>query len=304
MWNGNEVWLLAAGGTLFLAFPSVYAGAFSGLYFGLILVLWLLIGRGLALELRHQVDNPLWRAACDVVFSLASLGLALVLGVALGNVVRGVRLNADGYFFLGLFGILNPYALLVGVFGLVTLASHGAAFLAFKARGAVRDRAVRLGGPLLGLQVALFAVLVVPTYPVREEMVTKLLDSPWKLVFPVLALGALGALFVFRRRGLWGRAFLASSLFIVGMLTTMAAGLYPSVLPAREGQPYGLTVQNAAAGDYALGVAIVWWAIAALLTAGYFVYAFRLFHGRDGQALRIPPMPSPTGESGREPGGA
>ena len=303
VWNGNEVWLLAAGGTLFMAFPSVYASAFSGLYFGLILVLWLLIGRGLALELRHQLENPLWRGACDVVFSLASLGLALVFGVALGNVVRGVPLNEDGYFFLGLFGILNPYALLVGVFGLVTLMSHGATVLAFKARGAVRDRAARLGRPLLGLQAALFAALVVPTYLVREEMVTKLLDSPWKLVFPVLAAGALAALLVFRRRLLWGRAFLASSLFIVGMLTTMAAGLYPSVLPAREGQPNGLTVQNAAAGEYALGVAIVWWVVAALLAAGYFVFAFRLFHGRDGQGLRLPPVPAPGAHrGGGEPG--
>ena len=93
VWNGNEVWLIAGGGVLFMAFPAAYAAAFSGLYFGLIFVLWLLVGRGLALELRHQLDNPLWHAACDVVFSLSSAALALVFGVALGNVVRGVPLN-------------------------------------------------------------------------------------------------------------------------------------------------------------------------------------------------------------------
>src|SRR5215217_4431388 len=111
VWNGNEVWLIAGGGVLFMAFPKVYSGAFSGLYFGLILVLWLLIGRGLALEMRHQLDNPLWRSACDAVFSLSSLGLALVFGVAIGNVVRGVPLNDDGYFSLPLFNILNWYGL-------------------------------------------------------------------------------------------------------------------------------------------------------------------------------------------------
>src|SRR5256885_4657634 len=98
VWNGNEVWLIAGGGVLFLAFPTAYASAFSGLYFGLIIVLWLLVGRGLALELRHQIDHPLWHTACDTVFSLASAALALVFGVALGNVVRGVPLDARGYF--------------------------------------------------------------------------------------------------------------------------------------------------------------------------------------------------------------
>src|SRR4051812_38624998 len=140
VWNGNEVWLIASGGVLFMAFPTAYAAAFSGLYFGLILVLWLLIGRGLALELRHQLDHPMWRAACDVVFSFSSGGLALVFGVALGNVVRGVPLGPDGYFSLPLFQTLNWYALLIGVFGLVVLAAHGAAFLAWRATG---DLAVR-----------------------------------------------------------------------------------------------------------------------------------------------------------------
>ena len=300
VWNGNEVWLLAAGGTLFMAFPAAYAAAFSGLYFGMILVLWLLIGRGLALELRHQLENPLWRSACDLIFSLSSLALALVLGVALGNVVRGVPLGPDGYFFLGLFGILNPYALLVGVFALVTLAAHGATFLAFKARGAVRERAARLGRVLVPATALGFFGLAPPTYWVREQMLTGFLDHPWKLVFPLLATGSLVALWTMQRRGLWGRAFLSSSLFIVGMLTTMAAALYPNVLPAREGQPHGLTVHNAAAGDYALGVAIVWWGFGALLAAGYMAYAFRLFHGRTGEGIHAPPVPAP---GGREPAG-
>src|SRR4051812_47698874 len=141
VWNGNEVWLLASGGVLFMTFPAAYAAAFSGLYFGLILVLWLLVGRGLALELRHQIENPLWRSACDAVFALSSAALALVFGVALGNVVRGVPLNADGYFHLGLFAILNWYGLLIGVFGLVTLCAHGAGFLALRGTGALAVRA-------------------------------------------------------------------------------------------------------------------------------------------------------------------
>src|SRR5215212_150430 len=193
VWNGNEVWLIAGGGVLFMAFPAAYASAFSGLYFGLIIVLWLLVGRGLSLELRHQIDNPLWRGACDVVFSLSSAALALVFGVALGNVVRGVPLGADGYFSLPLFHILNWYGLLIGVFGLVVLAAHGARFLAWRTAGALRERAARYARRLWLLEAVLFVALIGPTYAVRDEMLTVFGDHPWTIIFPALAVGALAA---------------------------------------------------------------------------------------------------------------
>jgi cytochrome d ubiquinol oxidase subunit II len=277
VWNGNEVWLIAAGGVLFLAFPRAYSGALSGIYFGLIIVLWLLVGRGLALELRHQLDHPLWRAACDAVFCLSSAALALVFGVALGNVVRGVPLDAAGYFNLPLFHILNWYALLIGVFGLVVLACHGAAFLAFGAEGELARRARRATRILWWPQALLFVALVGPTYAVRHAMLDKLIDHPWTLVFPALAIGALLAQALLARAGAWLRAFLASGLFIVGLLATMAAGLYPSVLPARAHRPFGLTVHNAAAGHHALATALVWWPLGMALAAGYLFFAYRMF---------------------------
>jgi cytochrome d ubiquinol oxidase subunit II len=277
VWNGNEVWLIAAGGVLFMAFPKAYASAFSGLYFGLILVLWLLVGRGLALELRHQIDHPLWRAACDTVFALSSGALALVFGVALGNVVRGVPLGPDGYFSLPLFHILNWYALLVGVFGLVVLCAHGASFLALRGSGELAARARAWARRLVWAEAALFVAMIGPTYAVRDEMLTNLVDQPWKLVFPLTAVCALVAMVVWQRRGDWGRAFAGSALFIAGLLTTMAAALYPSVLPARDGQPYGLTVHNAAAGHNSLTTALVWWPLGMVLALTYFVYAYRMF---------------------------
>jgi cytochrome bd ubiquinol oxidase subunit II len=277
VWNGNEVWLIASGGVLFLAFPKAYAGAFSGLYLGLVLVLWLLLGRGLALELRHQLDNPLWRSACDAVFGLSSLALAIVFGVAIGNVVRGVPLNAEGYFHMPLFDILNWYALLVGLFGLVVLAAHGARLLAWRARGEVRERAARAACRLWWPELVLALALIWPTYSVRSDMLDQLVDNPWRLVFPLVALCALGAMFVYQQRRLFLHAFSASAAFIVGLLATMAAGLYPHVLPAREGGPHGLTVDEAAAGGYALEVALVWWSIGMLLAVAYFVHAYRLF---------------------------
>jgi cytochrome bd ubiquinol oxidase subunit II len=277
VWNGNEVWLLAGGGVLFLAFPKAYAGAFSGLYFGLIIVLWLLVGRGLALEFRHEIDNPLWRSACDAVFSLSSAALALVFGVALGNVVRGVPLGADGYFHLPLFQILNWYALLVGVFGLVVLAGQGANFLAFRGDGAPAERARATARRIFWVEAVLFFVMIWPTYHVRNEMLSNLSDHPWRLIFPALALGSLAAMFIFQSRGLWLRAFIASSLFIIGLLTTMAAGLYPNVLPAHDNRPFGLTVHNAAAGHHSLVTAVVWWPLGMVLAAVYFTFAYRMF---------------------------
>jgi cytochrome d ubiquinol oxidase subunit II len=276
VWNGNEVWLIAGGGVLFLAFPRAYAGAFSGLYFGLVLVLWLLIGRGLGIELRDEVDHPLWRTACDTVFWVASACLALVFGVALGNVVRGVPLGPDGYFHLPLFAILNPYALLVGAFGLVVVVGHGASFLAAHTGGGLAARGARWARATWWAQVVLLAALAVPTYHVRRSGFQAFADHPWRLVFPALAVGGLAAAFALRRAGAVNRAFLASCAFIAGLLGSVAAGLYPNVLPARQGHPFGLTVHNAAAGDHALRIALWWWPVGIVLVVAYFVLAYRL----------------------------
>src|SRR3954469_2871857 len=141
VWNGNEVWLLAAGGSMVVAFPNLYAASFSGFYLALMLVLWLLLLRGLGIEFRHQIHHPMWEDAWDVVFSIASGLLALLLGVALANVLRGVPLDATGEF-RGTFALLlNPFALLGGVLSVVTLALHGVCWAALKTDGALQARA-------------------------------------------------------------------------------------------------------------------------------------------------------------------
>jgi cytochrome d ubiquinol oxidase subunit II len=284
VWDGNEVWLIAAGGVLFLGFPKAYAASFSGFYFGLIIVLWLLVGRGLGLEFRHQFDNPLWRAACDTVFWLSSAALALMFGVALGNVVRGVPLGPDGYFRAPLFDLLNWYGLLIGLFGLVVLVAHGANFLAARAGAALAERAQRVARGAWWAKLLLVAGLAYPTYSVRDEMFTNFGDHPWRLIFPALALAALAAQFVYQRAGHWGRAFFASSAFIVGMLTTMAAGLYPNILPARDGHPFGLTIHNAASSEHALTVGLRWWSLGIVLAIGYFIVAYRFLFSRQPES--------------------
>src|SRR5262245_606374 len=149
VWDGNEVWLIAAGGVLFMAFPKVYSASFSGFYLALMIVLWLLILRGVAIESRSHQPNPLWREFWDTVFSLASTLLAIVLGTSLGNLIRGVPVDQSGFFAMPLFtdfrpgsepGIFDWYTLLVGLFSLCILAGHGALYLAWKTTGPVHVR--------------------------------------------------------------------------------------------------------------------------------------------------------------------
>jgi cytochrome d ubiquinol oxidase subunit II len=283
VWDGNEVWLIAAGGVLFLGFPRAYAASFSGLYFGLIIVLWLLVGRALGLELRHQIDNPLWRTACDTVFWLASAALAFMFGVALGNVVRGVPLGPDGYFREPLFNLLNWYGLLIGLFGFVVLVSHGASFLAARASAPLAERARRVARRLWWGELVLVAALAYPTYSVRHTMFTNFGHHPWRLIFPVLALAALAAQFGFQHTARWGRGFFASCAFIAGMLATAAAGLYPSILPAHQHRPYGMTIFNAASSHHALVVGLRWWSLGIVLALSYFIVAYRfLFRHETG----------------------
>ena len=150
VWDGNEVWLLAAGGTLYFAFPLLYASSFSGFYLPLMMVLWLLMLRGIGIELRAHMENPVWRGFFDMVFCVSSVLLAIFFGAALGNVVRGVPLGADGYFFEPLWtnfrvgtntGILDWYTVLTGVIALVTLTAHGSLYVAVKTDGELNRRA-------------------------------------------------------------------------------------------------------------------------------------------------------------------
>ena len=176
VWDGNEVWLIASGGVMVFAFPRVYSAGFSGLYLPLMMVLWLLILRGIAIEFRSKVENPLWRHGFDFTFSFASTIMAVVLGVALGNIVRGVPLDASGWFQEDLFtnfsptangearlGALDVYTGLMGIFALATLAAHGATYLVWKTSGDVHDRSALAARRLWPVVLALGAVLTVAT---------------------------------------------------------------------------------------------------------------------------------------------
>ena len=283
VWDGNEVWLLASGGVLVLAFPRVYATAFSGFYLPLMLVLWLLVARALSIELHHHIQHTLWRPFWDAGFSLSSGLLAVFLGAALGNVVRGVDLGADGVFFCPLFtdfsarpplGILDWYTVLAGLCSLVVLAVHGSLWLNWKTGGPVQARAARTARRLWPWAGLLFLALSVATFHVQPLVPLALKARPWGWALPLATLTSACASQWTLRRGRKGAAFLASGAFLLGLLASAAFGLYPALLPSAGAGPT-LTVANSASGDYALRTGLDWWLPGIALAAIYFVVLYR-----------------------------
>jgi cytochrome bd ubiquinol oxidase subunit II len=282
VWDGNEVWLLASGGALVLAFPTLYATSFSGFYLPLMMVLWLLMGRALGIEMRHYLRDPLWDQFWNVIFAVSSSLLALFLGVALGNVIRGVPLTADGQFFEPLWtdfrvgeqtGILDWYTILVGLAAVTALTYHAALWLHWRTRLRVQHR-VSTSIPLLFiLLVVLWLATIVASIAVQPVLMRNFQSRPWGALLPIVSFLALVASLHLHRRQMPGTAFLASSLTLYVMLGSAAAGLYPYVLPARNPQ-WGLTISQVASTPESMTLAL-YWLVPGMMLVGiytYFVY--------------------------------
>jgi cytochrome d ubiquinol oxidase subunit II len=289
VWDGNEVWLLAGGGTLYFAFPKLYASSFAGFYLPLTIVLWLLILRALAIEFRNQLSSPTWQPFWDAVFGGASTLLAIFYGAALGNVVRGVSLDARGDFFLPLWtnfrvgadvGILDWYTILVGLLAAATLTLHGALWVAYKTDAGVHAASLGCAGRAWYATAVLTVLVTAATFWIQPQVPANFERYPWGFLFPLLALAGLAGMRLYLRSGSELRAFLASALFIVGMLTSAAFGLYPYVLPSSSNPELGLTIYNTAAGGYGLRVGLAWWIPGMLLATAYFVFTYRRFAGK------------------------
>ena len=288
VWDGNEVWLLAAGGALYFAFPALYASSFSGFYLPLMMVLWLLILRGTAVEFRNHIHSPIWIPFWDFVFSGASLLLAIFLGAALGNVVRGVPLDASGYFFEPLWtnwrlgeqtGILDWFTVLVGVQALLALMMHGGLWVQYKTSGEVGKRAGKLAGICWWGVLVMTGIVTAVTFAVQPQVTANFKTWPLGYVLPVLAVAGLAGVQFELRRGKELNAFLASCAYFLGMLTSVVFGVYPMVLPARN-PAFSLTVSNAKAGAYGLKIGLIWWVIGMILATVYFVFVYRSFAGK------------------------
>lgn len=277
-WNGNEVWLIAAGGALFALFPQAYASSFSGFYLPFVVVLWLLMFRGMAMELRGHFASDLWHNFWDVAFCSASTLLTVLLGVALGNLIRGFPLNAAG-FFAGSFALLlNPYALGVGIFAMLALALHGAAFLVMRTDGAPAMRARRLVGFLWWIVLAASTGLTAATLGVRPMSTEHLLRIA---ALPIVSLAALFAVRFMNARGSAVGAFSASSIFLASLLGAAAATIFPYILPALPGW-HGLTIYDASPSPVALYSALWVTIVGVVVVIGYTVVVHGRLTGRAG----------------------
>ena len=288
-WDANEVWLLAAGGALFVAFPRVLAVGISGFYLAIFLVIWMLILRAVAIEFRSHVADPLWRSFWDTAFALASAVLAILWGAAVGNVIRGLPLDARGWFALTLFtsfrpvppvGILDWYTVLTGVFSLVALVGHGAAYLAWRTAGAVHDRARSLALKVFVALAILWPLVTLATALVNPTLLPALPGRPLAWLGLLAAIAGLVTVFVALGRDRPLAAFLGSSAWIAGMLVATAACLFPVLLRAVPDATFSITVDNAGNTAQGLRTALGWWVVGFPIVIVYFVILFRIHRGK------------------------
>lgn len=299
-WDSNEVWLVAAGGMLFMAFPTFYASVFSGFYLPLIIVLWLIIFRAIGLEFRSQFNFQMWKDIWDKSFGVSSLLLALFFGIALGNIVRGVNLGGvengisayEGhYFFLPLWdssfsplsetpGVIDWFTLIIGFISVITLAIHGANWVILKTNSTIN---LKLKGVIFKLNIALailtvFSLIVWQT--VNPNSLNNFADKPYLLVFPLIYLIGLVGLFFIKKIKKDSYGFMLSTLLILGGITSSLASLFPVILPSINDTHKSLTIYNTATSEYGLSVAFTWGIIGFILLFVYMIIQKRLMGGK------------------------
>jgi len=291
LWSWHEVWLVAFGGTLVAVFPRLMAAAFSGYYLALHLILWGLILRGIAVEVGGHINDRLWQGLWDFVFVFGNLLLAILFGAAAGNVGRGVPVDAQGNFSMAFFttfgirgnvGLLDWYTVSVAIFTAVLLAAHGATYLMLKTEGPVHDRSESLARRLWVATAPLLIAISIESWVARPDVAAHAVSNLFCWVGLFLVVGSAIVLFhgLSTRREMW--AFAGSNLFIVALLVTGGAAIFPVMLYSTLGPQYSLTAYNMAAGITSLRLASIWWPVAFALALGYFVFISRRYAGKIG----------------------
>ncbi len=280
VWDGNEVWLVTAGGALFAAFPEVYATVFSGFYLAFMAFVFSLIFRAVAIEFRSKQPMAWWRGAWDVSFSLASVVGSILVGVALGNIARGIPLAADHEYTGTFLGLLNPYALMVGVTTLALFTMHGNIYVLLKTEGALQDRARRWVRWTIGAFVCLYVSTTLVTLFTQTHMVRPFEQQPLFAVVPFLTLLAVANIPREVVRGREFRALLSSAAAMLGLLSLFGIGLYPNLVFSTSNPAHSLVVYNASSSTRTLTIMLVIAGIGMPLVLTYTIAIYRIFRGK------------------------
>jgi cytochrome d ubiquinol oxidase subunit II len=279
LWDGNEVWLLTAGGVTFAAFPLVYAVMFSSLYTALMLILFTLIMRGVAFEFRNKVDSPGWRKVWDICAFVGSIAPAILFGVAFANIFRGIPIDGDGVFQGTLFTLLNPYGLLGGILFLVLFLVHGALWLSIRSEGDLQQRAMATAGKLWPVELGVAVIFLI-----ASMFATRLYDNylayPVLFVIILLAVAGLLGIKVFLAQKALFKAWFASALTIVAATFYGVIGLFPNMFPSNIDPEYSLTAYNAASSDLTLKIMLVVVILFVPIVLIYQAWAYNLFKGK------------------------
>jgi cytochrome d ubiquinol oxidase subunit II len=275
VWDGNEVWLLTGGGALFAAFPPVYASVFSGFYLALILVLFGLIFRAVGVEFRGKIDSPSWKNRWDIAFSIGSIIPALLFGVALGNIVRGIELDPSGNYIGGFLALLNPYALVVGLTGLAMFATHGALYLALKMEGELLEKVRGWAARAWLFYISLFLLSAAWSLAVYSRGALIL-----PLIAAILALLSTIGIKVYNGKGADGKAFVASCLSIASLFGAVGATIFPNLVRSIKNPELSLSIYNSSSSSLTLMVMLILVIIGMPLVIGYTIYIYRTFSGK------------------------
>lgn len=278
-WDGNEVWLLTGGGALFAAFPMVYASVFSGFYLAMILVLFGLIFRAVAVEFRNKVDSEKWHNTWDLLFFLGSLLPALLFGVAIGNIAKGLPLG-DGYYYTGsFFGLLNPYALLIGLLGLFAFLMQGVTYSLLKTEGIIQQRARKLFIGIWSIFILLYVLATMYSYFSAHALFNNFFSKTTFFVIPALTI--IGMLVT--PLSVWGKkygtSFLFSSITVATMILTLAVGMFPNLVPALD-PSFSLNIYNSASSHLTLKTMLVIAASGVPIMLFYTAYVYWVFRGK------------------------
>ena len=279
LWDGNEVWLITAGGATFAAFPTTYAVMFNGLYSALLLLLFALIVRGVSFEFRGKVESEGWKKIWDFCLFIGSFLPALLLGVAFANIFRGLPIDENGIFHGGLFTLLNPYGLLGGILFVLMFLVHGAIWIAIKSEGDLRNRALSVANKIWYLEL-IFAVIFLVVSAFATDLWENYGKYPLLWIIPLLAVAGLILIKIFLLKEKDWKAWFSSSLFIVMATFWGVAGLFPRMIPSTINPEYSLTIYNSSSSPLTLKVMFVVALIFVPIVIGYQIWVYNLFKGK------------------------